>query len=747
MINKNKLIPLIALAITVILTLSPINSITSHALIAETTVEGWIDTSVSGIKGSDLDASDGGVIDVAIYLSDMKGKLINNPAYIVDVSSDSGTLVALTPINKDGIVNAQIQLNPGVTSAKVNSTVTYENVNCENTKAYKEPVFTQAQLADQEEFEFLLFDDNVDFSDWVTYDPIEEEALPDDTTSGDAESAALLDAWLLDATPTDKEEQTLLESFDLTFGEDFTFDFDAPPTDEEVALEYTDPKACIQSYASQNLKFVELVAVGNPVTTTPTLPLPPIKPVATPAPVPVAAVTPIKPVNTVTDSTTPRTGGVVNYVVYAVTMLMIVGMYIAFGKSKRKSKLYFSNLGKIGKTGIIGKISKFGKTNRSVSFDKVKTTKVIKSIFMLFIALILSSASLMMLNIDLESNAATTQNLYIFKENVGGSNLYSQTIDGKEVANFSMYDNRDGSFCSISTLRKPDKSEIRYYVEKNNLGKNMINYFTKTGINKGATKINWQGDRVFIEGNKDGYVSKLSSGKFNTAATTYVQKPLTDVKAIDKKILDVCNTADGINKVNKLFKDEKSAFFKPVVTIVETKPKPPIVPVVDKNPKPPIDSNLTYLSQTSADFPDAFRYSVLDNSTGQFCSSFSDSIKYRLDGGGYDQEFIIKKGRFPLDILKNVSTTRLVRYALKNADNKFFESNSSVNIEIVKVGYDISNYSTGTSEIKKSVDTEGLAGFQLPVNEVPGAAQRMLSDCMKTDGIQNAVNTYKTRFK
>ena len=363
----------------------------------------------------------------------------------------------------------------------------------------------------------------------------------------------------------------------------------------------------------------------------------------------------------------------------------------------------------------------------------IKNVQIIRGLFMLVMAVILSTASIMSLTIDLKVEAATTQNLYIFKENVGGNDLYSQTIDGKEVANFSMYDNRDGSFCSISTLRKPDKSEIRYYVEKNNLGKNMINYFTKTGINKGATKINWQGDRVFIEGNKDGYVSKLSSGKFNSAATTYVLKPLTDVKAIDKKILDVCNTADGINKVNKLFKDEKCFFF--------------ACKVVDK-PKPPISSNLTYLSTTSVDKPDYQNYSVIDKTSGQFCKSSYDPLSRRLEHN-YGQNISIIKGKLPLDVINNYSETSLRFNYFKNKDTKFFNSKSSSDSNIVYLTYNSVNtsYTNGTSTIVNELQRDGIEGFEIPLNDIPAVSQSMLSDCMKTNGIQNAVDTYKTRFK
>ena len=333
--TKNNLIPTLAiLAIVSLIAISPL----SHALTAETTVDGWIDTSVSGIRGSDLDASDDGVIDVSINLSDMKGKLISNPAYVVDVSSDSGTLVALTPVNSAGVVVAQIKLNPGVTTATVNSTVTYENVNCENTSAYKEPVFTADELADQEEFDFLLFDDEVDFSDLGSYDPTVEEALPDEVGSGDAETAALLDAWLIDTTPTAAEEQVLLESFDLDFGTDFTFDTDPEPTDEEVALEYTDPKACIQSYASQNLKSVELVAVGNPVAVPAPVVIPAPTP-TTPAPVPVAAVAPIKAVVPAVNVVTPRTGGEQGYLAVSSLMLMIGAVLVVFSKSRMEKKV------------------------------------------------------------------------------------------------------------------------------------------------------------------------------------------------------------------------------------------------------------------------------------------------------------------------------------------------------------------------------------------------------------------------
>jgi hypothetical protein len=316
----------IVLLILALLLAPIVNAQEAEPMIAEKVVKGWLDTDVSLITVTDPDATGDGIVDIAIKLQDTDGKLVDNPAYVVEIASSNGTIINQQPA-VDGIVKAQVKLNPGEDSANIYSTVSYENVNCNNTDEYVELVFTDEELAQLDENDFYLFDDESSL-DFLDFDFGEEDALPDAVPPANS----LLDAWVNDTTPTIEEETALYESYGMVEGVNFFFDTEPnviPVTEEEIAMSYTNPDECLQSYSSQNLREMTLAAVNNPE---PAKPEP--VPTVTPKPTPIQVVE--KPKEA---PQTPRTGGLVNSVLPLILLFPTLTLLMLLVSRKLKNRM------------------------------------------------------------------------------------------------------------------------------------------------------------------------------------------------------------------------------------------------------------------------------------------------------------------------------------------------------------------------------------------------------------------------
>ena len=350
----------------------------------------------------------------------------------------------------------------------------------------------------------------------------------------------------------------------------------------------------------------------------------------------------------------------------------------------------------------------------------MKTPITFKNIFVSILSLLISITSFVTLTTHLNSQAAEpTQFVWVDKAKAT-SPLYT-TVAGNETANFSIYDTTNGILCSVELSRKPDNAEIKYTIDKTNIGKGWMPYVLNPKLVKAGRIITYTSDRLIVEGNATTFKTSTSTKKYRRSDRKYSTKPLTDVKAIDKKYLDSCNTTGGIKSVEKMFKDEKGVFFKvPAPVVLAT-------------------SNLTYLSQTNPDKPYYYDYSVLDSTTGQFCRSRYDSIIDRATYNYYQenstgQYISTKKGKIPLDSLKNFSKTK---------DN-YFNSNFNAETEWVSIRYNMEGKSFS---FQRNYEFFNLDGKIIQLNEIPAIPQEMLSDCMKVNGIKNALDTYPTRFK